>query len=232
MKTEPNKLETHFKEKLNSREIQPSEMAWNRLDAMLSVTEEKKVKRSFGWLSLAASILLLVTIGTFFFHQKNIEVTPVNSVVLQTKDSSKSTKTKFKIPKTDENKQSKLVLSVKNTILKKQQVAKNKLLIINQKTIISPKNQTEEAFVNQKLSSYKEKIAIKNELNSTADELLVANLDNVVNESSNSTVKVNAKSLLSQVDDELEQSFRETKLEKIQRNFKTVKEALANRNNQ
>lgn len=39
---EQNKLETQIKEKLNSREIQPSEMAWDRLDAMLSVSEEKK----------------------------------------------------------------------------------------------------------------------------------------------------------------------------------------------
>ena len=67
---EPNKLETQFKEKLNSREIEPSEMAWDRLDAMLSVTEEKKTRRSFGWLYIAASILVLGTAGMFFFNQK------------------------------------------------------------------------------------------------------------------------------------------------------------------
>jgi len=39
---EPNKLETQIKEQLNAREIQPSEMAWDRLDAMLTVAEEKK----------------------------------------------------------------------------------------------------------------------------------------------------------------------------------------------
>ena len=44
---EPNKLETQIKEQLNAREIQPSEMAWDRLDAMLSVAEEKKNKTFF-----------------------------------------------------------------------------------------------------------------------------------------------------------------------------------------
>jgi hypothetical protein len=39
---ELNKLENQIKEKLNSREIQPSAQAWDRLDAMLSVAEEKK----------------------------------------------------------------------------------------------------------------------------------------------------------------------------------------------
>jgi hypothetical protein len=77
-------------------------------------------------------------------------------------------------------------------------------------------------------------IVINNGANKKADELLVANLENtsIATSSKNPKVKVNAQNLLSQVDGELDQSFRETKLERIQRNFKTVKEALVNRNNQ
>ena len=41
---EPNKIEKQFREKLNTREIQPSVQVWDRLDAMLSVAEEKKTK--------------------------------------------------------------------------------------------------------------------------------------------------------------------------------------------
>ena len=41
---EPNKLENQIREKLHSREIQPSAQAWDRLDAMLTVAEEKKNK--------------------------------------------------------------------------------------------------------------------------------------------------------------------------------------------
>ena len=39
---EPNKFEKQIREQLNSREIQPSKKSWDRLDAMLSVAEEKK----------------------------------------------------------------------------------------------------------------------------------------------------------------------------------------------
>ena len=39
---ERNKLETQFKEQLDSREIKPSEMAWDKLDAMLTVAEKQK----------------------------------------------------------------------------------------------------------------------------------------------------------------------------------------------
>ena len=46
---EPYKIEKQLREKLNKREIQPSAQAWDRLDAMLSVAEEKKNK-AFFWL--------------------------------------------------------------------------------------------------------------------------------------------------------------------------------------
>jgi hypothetical protein len=48
----------------------------------------------------------------------------------------------------------------------------------------------------------------------------------------NPTVKVNASYLLSEVDNELELSFREKVIRKIDKNYKTVKVALANRNQQ
>ena len=65
---EPNKIEEQFKELLNSRELQPSDKAWDRLDAMLSVAEEKKTKRSFGWLYMAASIIGFLFVGRLFFR--------------------------------------------------------------------------------------------------------------------------------------------------------------------
>ena len=48
----------------------------------------------------------------------------------------------------------------------------------------------------------------------------------------NPTIKVNASNLLSEVDTELELSFREKVIRKIDKNYKTVKVALANRNQQ
>ena len=86
-----NKLETQIKEQLNAREIQPSEMAWDRLDAMLSVAEEKKTTRfsflSFQSIGIAASVLVLVSLGLFFFSQKETVVKPENNVVVKEKTS-------------------------------------------------------------------------------------------------------------------------------------------------
>jgi hypothetical protein len=242
---EPNKLETQFREKLNAREIQPSPQAWDRLDAMLSVAEEKKTKRPFGFLFIAASILVLVTAGMFFFNQKSIEVTPTNSVVVQEKDTVNSSSTKFKNSITEEKQQNQVAISSENSTINKQEEKKINPSIINQKTnnnqnqIIKDKaiefqNTEDIALKNLPKIQDRTPIVVNNGANKKADELLVANLDNtsIATSYKNPKVKVNAQSLLSQVDGELDQSFRETKLERIQRNFKTVKEALVSRNNQ
>ena len=67
-----------------------------------------------------------------------------------------------------------------------------------------------------------------------SDEQLLASLDKTAKQSSekNTVVKVNPKSLLSQVDGELELTFREKVINKIAKNYKEVKVALANRNNE
>ena len=46
---EPNNIEKQIREKLNQRTIQPSQNAWDRLDAMLSVEEQnpKEITNGF-----------------------------------------------------------------------------------------------------------------------------------------------------------------------------------------
>lgn len=242
---EPNKLETQFREKLNAREIQPSPQAWDRLDAMLSVAEEKKTKRPFGFFFIAASILVFVTAGMFFFNQKSIEVTPTNSLVVQEKDTVNSSLNKFKNPISEEKQQSQVAILSESNTINKQEENKSNLSIISQKTNINQnqiikdkaiefQNTEDIALKNLPKIQDRTPIVVNNGANKKADELLVVTIENATNATSakNSKIKVDAKSLLSQVDGELDQSFRETKLERIQRNFKTVKEALVNRNNQ
>ena len=65
----PNKLDNQIREKLNARDIQPSAPAWDRLDAMLAVSEEKKSKKGYGWFFVAASTLLFLDWGFSFSIQ-------------------------------------------------------------------------------------------------------------------------------------------------------------------
>ena len=73
----PNKLDNQIKDKLNAREIQPTAQAWDRLDAMLAVSEEKKQKKGYGWFFVAASTLLFFGLGFFLFNSN--ETTEINN---------------------------------------------------------------------------------------------------------------------------------------------------------
>lgn len=253
MKTEPNKLETQIKEQLNAREIQPSEMAWDRLDAMLSVAEEKKTRR-FGFLSfqsigIAASVLVLISLGLFFFNQKETVIKPENNVVVNEEvkqnDSKEENATSIGNTGIDNdglkefNQQEGQVAT---TTINKQQVTTNKSSSSfnqnNQKTsvnpIINPKQEV--SFSKQEAVAQKELPVVEpqKELVSNPSTLNVDNLLASVQKTpkSNAKVKVNANSLLSQVDGELDQSFREKVLTKISKNYQEVKVAIATRNQQ
>jgi hypothetical protein len=254
----PNKIEKQFREKLNTREIQPSAQAWDRLDAMLSVAEEKKTKRPLGWLYIAAGILVLLTVGMFLFNQKNANMEPQNNVVgteikkdtvensiksnptsilkkevqTQAVASSEKQPTTNQFQSSPEAQPNSLERSGKNqkaTVNQKTSINQNQ--IINEKVIQNPK---QEAIVqNEQLKvDDKKEIAIKKDINVKSDEGLLADLDKTSKQTSNqkTNVKVDAKSLLSQVDGEVEYTFREKVLNRMNKNYKEIKVALANRN--
>ncbi len=81
---ELNNFDKKIQQKFNSRKIEPSAQAWDRLDAMLTVAEEKKQPRNFFWLSIAASFLLFTGMGYVFFQQnEKSEISqPTNQVVI------------------------------------------------------------------------------------------------------------------------------------------------------
>jgi hypothetical protein len=259
---EPNKLENQIKETLNSREIQPSAQAWDRLDAMLSVAEEKKTKRSFGWLYIAASITVLLTAGIFFFTQNNTEIQPENDVVTNEVAKKDTTATKNPIvygnigidnnglPGWDEQmkqreKQSQTVVSNEIISNKSQTINNQRVSINNQKMPINQnqvnnhdkqiqsQNNSDVALKNPPVIETKKEVVLPNK-NIPSDEQLLAFLDKTASQSSekNAIVKVNPKNLLSQVDGELELTFRERVINKVAKNYKEVKVALANRNNE
>lgn len=224
---EPNKLETQFREQLNSREIKPSEMAWTKLDAMLS--DAKKPKAKFPWLFVAASFAGLLMIGTayFTFQEKTIK-TQKNEVVIQNPVAPKTNV----IPSGSVN----LKVEPKGAIghVSQQSVGiSNKSSELKQEPIAVKNNQNQVAglsIINQ--NTEQESIASQTKA-VTVDELLArvdksARLNNKPNP--NLEVHVNANQLLLQVDNDLEPTFRQGVFSKVADNFKVVKEAVVNRN--
>lgn len=241
-----NKLENQIKEKLNSREIQPSAQAWDRLDAMLSVAEEKKTKRSFGWLFIAAGILVFVSAGMFFFTQNSSEVKNDNNVVeTEIKKDSIQKENNIQSPIIEKKQENQVAESTEIQKSNNQNNNNSAVSIINQKSNqkqsnplinkdkqIEFQNSSDVALKNlPKIVDTKEIIVSRPKTSTMSDEDLLASLDNVGKKSNaKSKVKVDARNLLSQVDGELDQTFREKVIGKIAKNYQEVKVALANRN--
>lgn len=238
---EPNKIDIKIKEKLVSREIKPSAQAWDRLDAMLSVTENKK-KKSYSWLYIAASFVLFAIIGFWFYNQSdNNNNIIIEDTVVITKENEKliDTLSTNKINTNQENfiakpveviventtKQNRNTESVsqKNTIKKALQVKEqvNGIAQNNSKEIITNENEQVKNTTNKYITG----------------EMILAAVENrpiekkeLSNKEVKSKVRVNTSSLLSSVETELDENHKETTIDKLTRNFKQVKSALANRN--
>jgi len=241
---EPNNIENQIREKLNSREIQPSEMSWDRLDAMLSVAEEKKTKRSFGWFYIAASILVFLSVGLFFINQKEEVSGTDNQIVTKeiekNKEQNDSVITKQNFTNEIANQQEEQVAV---TIDNKPQIINKKSSESfnqnNQKTGVNPiinkekeiEYQATEVIAQKDMPRIisQEKIEMPKKVAVNVDDLL-ASVEKTSKKEANAKVKVNANSLLSQVDGELEQTFRQKVINRIGKNYQEVKVALANRN--
>jgi len=244
---EPNNFEKDFREKLNQRKIEPSDKAWDRLDAMLSVAEEKKQPtvglRSLQtskkrWWYIAASIVGFLLVGTFFFNQeKSVVKTPENTVVIKEnlqKDSvvkpalKVTSPVKTEVAVSEKTTNQNLVKEEKNRNVEPIKTLKNKSNQVAESSIIIKNNQEKQSVNNQSL-------AVETSKKETVDQLLQSAEKTIVAENSvkpKSKVKINANDLLHQVDGELELSFREKMITKVNKNYQTVKVALANRNQQ
>ena len=224
---EQNKLETQFKEKLNSREIKPTEMAWDRLDAMLSVAENKKPKRKFTWLYIAASFIGFILISTVFFNQKENTIDiKKNTVVIENTSPKESSKTEINSIKKEPNFSKSILKPETKPLVQTQKAIKPEVENLTLKTQENDVAEIQPATRNESIVEH------KNSMSENIDSLLASVEKKPKSGNKNPSVKINSTDLLHQVDGELQISFREKALNTISQKYKEAKEALANRNNQ
>ena len=255
---EQSNIENQIREKLNSREIKPTEMAWDRLDAMLTVAEEKKSKKGFSWLFIAACFLGMLTLGTIIYQLNSNEIAIDNEVVNQEnnnkinkiiKNSNLNIKKYQQEIEVPTEKMQQIIQSNNNTKLatrNSQLAIKNSIInqnkVTNQKESLNPKLNLDKEiqFQNQEIVGQLNSPIIVDPKTRTiiskseqvTIETLLASVDKARKSVKQTKVSVNASSLLSQVDVEINKDYRETNFQKLKRNFETVKVAVANRNNQ
>ncbi|KAF2333294.1 MAG: hypothetical protein REI96_03935 [Flavobacterium nitrogenifigens] len=234
---EPNNFEKDFREKLNQREIEPSNKAWDRLDAMLSVAEEKKPKRNRKWLYIAASLIGFLLIGTLFFNQNKKSVATPETVIVEKETETKKSVTEPILNKADSVKTETIIAEkISEETVNKEKTAKSQ---ISNKIIKNVSNQVAESSIIIKNNQEKESVNNQIQITETSkkenvDQLLETAENKVVaqNQIKKAKVKINANDLLNQVDGELELSFREKVITKVNKNLQEVKVAISNRNQQ
>ncbi|TRX41531.1 hypothetical protein [Flavobacterium restrictum] len=221
---EPNKIEKQFREKLNQREIKPSAAAWDRLDAMLTVAE--KPKRSISRWYIAASVVGLLLVGTAFFNQNKKIITLQKQVVVQEKDTATSTlknNEPANLTPVLTSKSAVVVVRDKNTpkqIQKDNNLKPQKSLANAENILVNTTPKTEQELnINPMQTVQPRALLASVPVTSFKDKT-----------TSSTQIKVNAVNLLSQVDGELDLSFREKMIAKVNKNYQTVKVALVNRN--
>jgi len=225
---EPNKLENNFREQLNKREIQPSEMAWDRLDAMLSVAENKKPKKR-AWLYIAASFLGFMLIGSLFFNQSETEIKTNDAVVVQenTKSQTENTSQDHTSPVSSSTitavqPNQKAIASVTTSSKKGSKAT-------TENSSISEKGTEEVQIIEEIKPVVKPNRYIESE-SLLAEAETKLQTESIKSSVAKSGVKVNSKNLLNSVEGELDDTFRERVVRSIGKNYETVKSSLATRN--
>lgn len=246
-------MEQEFKQKLEQRSITPSPMAWDRLDAMLTVAEQKaapkKKKPVVMWLSIAACFIALLSGGIFFMNgengKNNINTVNTPEVVTTTvqPDAVKAVdvnttiaaSTPYKVVTVTGKSHAVSCFNTKDMVPTppafdenptKQQVAQN---TTQPESPADVKPSRIKVDANALLASVDKPVQNSVVQNSTVSQNTSAVSSTNVKQSK---VKVNANSLLTSVEGELDQNFRGKVINSLQKNYNTVKTAVVTRNRQ
>ena len=222
---EQNNIENQIREKLNQREIQPSANAWDRLDAMLSV-EEQKPKRNFKWISIAAIFVGFTLIGIFMMNKESStdNVIPSNSIVLENE-------TKIIQKEVTPEKENTFTLVKENKAVVHQPTKKIEKTTaeINPKKDFLLENQSKKEEVIAENQPKESTVKYIN-ANSLLAEIETGEKIEIPNISKKPSVKVDANVLLSTAENEVNETFREKAIQSFNKNYQLVKSTLANRN--
>jgi hypothetical protein len=230
---EPNKIDSQIKEKLNGREIQPSAQAWDRLDTMLAVSEAKKSKKNYNWLFVAASIVLFFGLGYFLFNSSSTTEFNNSVPVVTTSNEEIDTIETNKINEIAVENGRPVLVQNENNFSKKQ---------ANKKLKGTNKLLKKEHFLEEKITPNSQLLASNAQPSSpsihypSSEKLLAeAQTTEKVIPSDKKTksklrIKIDANSLLESVEKELDDSHKESTLDKLSKKIQDAKSAVVNRN--
>ena len=224
---EPNKIDTQIKDKLNNRTITPSAPSWDRLEVMLNSTEKNKPIKKYNWIAVAAAVVVFFGLRILYTttptsNPQNDNSSPIVIIDEPINDSAAPS----------------AIIAVEKQSPVLVQTNSNK---INAKTNITEEKRSQELEPIQKIVAqeiatnpkaspptnykYMSPEALLNEIQ-TGQKAITNNIKPI----SKNKIKINAGSLLTGIEKELDSVYRETTLDKLNKNFNKIKTVIANRN--
>jgi hypothetical protein len=253
----PIKFEKNIQDKLERRTIQSSENAWHRLSDELDAHASKTNKRMDWWIGIAASLVGVLLITTYSLKTPDsetilptvVETPTIRSGEMEIEQSESIENVKVKailktdiiseanltVPNQSETKKQYSLNKSSNLNAMKQDVAKMSLensqtkneIPKNSKLIINDRNIHESLVENTQMESNNS--AIKDSeiefLLETAQKELLTNTINTERKT-----KVDASTLLEDVETDLDESFRDKIFNTIVSGYNTVVTAVTDRN--
>lgn len=220
----PNPFDHKIKESLSNRTIQPSSQAWDRLDAMLTLQEKPKEKPWKIYFSIAASVVAIAVV-LLVQNQGQIDqdtLTPKeNPVVIQNEEVKEIQETLETKP--NANFPSPTVTNSPKEHFSNQSDLKNTVVQKSQESVSKSEIQEIKALTSEQLKRAQLLLAsIEHD----------SNVENVktVQITKNTNIAVNGSDLLENVEEEMNQTYREKMVKKVNKNLNSIRDTWVNRN--
>ncbi|UCD62089.1 MAG: hypothetical protein JSV59_05865 [Flavobacteriaceae bacterium] len=246
---EPTKLEDHIKKTLKENEIKPSEVAWQKIKGQIGQDAKPKNTGYFRF-AIAAGFIGILILSVLYFTTYDTELNQELQIVPQSSTSVADIEKEelSKIPLTEEEntmtededyfeedeeksargakKESEIQMVVAEDAQLANTAGNQNEASEDSNTLIDTKIGEVMAIV----TTYEENKEKLTDLE--VDSLLIRAQKEILTEKLiNSDKSVNPEALLSEVEEELDQSFRDKILEKLKSGYNKVKTAVADRNN-
>ncbi len=254
----PIKFEEQIKDKLEKRSLQPSAESWAKLTERLEADEKKSKNPRFLWMGIAAAVVITLTIVMQVFTGNEVqEILPqvveqgsgevekpkeVDTETYELVSEDNETKSSSAAEKVNKN-ESQIIKykTVTKSSTKATQLAQEQKIKETTKTDAIKKSLNEQKAIVQEAIIDKVVVeqAIK-DLNVEKTRVTDREVDSLLKVASKELFKdklqddarrtVDANSLLQEVEDEMGESFRTKVYEVLKDGYKTVKTAVAQRN--
>ena len=249
---ETNKFEEHIKEKLEGREIHPSDSAWERISGRLEAVKTTSYKK-YSWLAIAASFVGILVVSIFFMTRID---SPNVTEIVNTSEKIRANETKREAFETEDAVEGIVEESMGhteiNTEFKPEILPDHELAHIQREKSASATNDTAytkkphkvaeesirvDAIVEAKLAEVIIKLDALEQNNAALEDaevdslLKIAQQEILTDKIFESGRAVDASELLAEVEDELDRSFRNQIFEKLKTGLLKIRTAVADRNN-